>query len=237
MINLSIHTQPDDESCGPTSLHAIYNYYDFFVPLEQIVTTVERSLSGGTLGCLLGKHALQNGFSSIIYVNNVSVFDPTWFEQDGQISIEVLKRKLKAQLAHKRQRGLLSATKGYLDYLELGGQVRFKTINANLLNHFFEQKIPIITGLSATYLYNCARERYANGKSIYDDIAGKPCGHFVILCGYNEDDCLVTIADPHRENPLSHDNYYKVEINRLINAIMLGVLTYDAILLIIKPRE
>lgn len=44
------------------------------------------------------------------------------------------------------------------------------------------------------------------------------------------------VADPHRENPLSHDNYYKVSSNRLINAIMLGVLTYDANLLVIQPK-
>ena len=58
----------------------------------------------------------------------------------------------------------------------------------------------------------------------------------MILCGYDEQKRHVVVADPHRENPLSHDNYYKVSSNRLINAIMLGVLTYDANLLIIQPK-
>lgn len=48
---------------------------------------------------------------------------------------------------------------------------------------------------------------------------------------------LVVVADPHPTNPLFKDNYYKVSVNRLINSIMLGVLTYDANLLIIEPKE
>ena len=79
MINLAIHTQPDDETCGPTSLHAIYRYFGTNCALEDVVNTVERSLSGGTLASLLGKHALYQGFKTTLYVNNVTLFDPTWF--------------------------------------------------------------------------------------------------------------------------------------------------------------
>lgn len=236
MIKLSIHTQPDDESCGPTCLHAIYSHYKRTVDLHDIIKTVERSHSGGTLACLLGKHALSDGFKTTIYVNNVSIFDPSWFEE-GAASNEFLALKLEAQLRYKRARNITQVSNGYLSYMKMGGKIRFETLNLELLNRYFQQNIPIITGLSATYLYNCARERFIKGKSVYDDIQGKPCGHFVVLCGYDEKEQLVTIADPHRENPLLRDNYYKVKIDRLINAIMLGVLTYDANLLIIQPRE
>ena len=119
----------------------------------------------------------------------------------------------------------------------MGGQVYFKSIDVQVLKHYFDQKIPIITGLNATYLYRCAREKYTPaGKAIFDDVKGGPCGHFVVLCGYDEHHKLVVVADPHRENPLSHDNYYKVSSHRLINAIMLGVTSYDANLLIIRPK-
>jgi len=82
MIPLQIRTQPDDETCGPTSLHAIYQHYALPITLEQIIQEVERSVSGGTLAPLLGKHALQNQFSSTIYVNNLNLFDPSWFKGD-----------------------------------------------------------------------------------------------------------------------------------------------------------
>jgi hypothetical protein len=238
MIELTIHTQPDDETCGPTSLHAIYRYYGLHLDLGDVVKSVERSISGGTLAPMLGKHALLNGFNVTLYTNNLNIFDPSWFNYDkGRASQELLKIKLNAQMRHKKTKANLQVSKAYLDFISHGGEVRFRTLSVQLLKEYFKQQIPILTGLSATYLYRSSRERYVKGEAIYDDIRGTPCGHFVVLCGYDARKRLVVVADPHRENPISHDNYYKVSSNRLINAIMVGVLTYDANLIIIQPKE
>jgi len=237
MIELPINSQPDDETCGPTSLQAVYSYYGLDIPLDEVVNKVERSLSGGTLTPMLGKHALLQGFDTKIYINNLNIFDPTWFDSDKGDSTLLL-QKLHAQLRYKRRAGFIQDSKAYMDYLTLGGKIDFKTLSVQLLKEYFNQNIPIITGLSATYLYGSARERFSsNGESFFDDIRGTPCGHFVVLCGYDETNKLVIVADPHRENPISHNNYYKVSSHRLINAILLGVLTYDANLLIIKPKS
>lgn len=238
MIDLTIHTQPDDETCGPTSLHSIYRYYGLDIDLGEVIRSVERSISGGTLAPMLGKHALLNGFKVTLYINNLNIFDPTWFDfEQGHACQNLLRIKLQAQMKHKRNQGILQASKAYLEYLDLGGEVRFRTLSVQLLKDYFSKNIPILTGLSATYLYRSSRERYVNSEAVYDDIRGTPCGHFVVLCGYDERRRLVVVADPHRENPISHNNYYKVSSNRLINAIMVGVLTYDANLLIIQPKE
>jgi hypothetical protein len=237
MIDLTIHTQPDDETCGPTCLHAIYTHYGLKLPLEEVIRDVERSFSGGTLAPLLGKHALTQGFDTTIYINNLDVFDPSWFKY-GKSSRDALIAKLEAQMKHKWDKGIVQSSLGYQQYLALGGDVRFRTLSVQLLKAYFKKKIPILTGLSATYLYRSAREHFTKeGVAFYDDIRGTPCGHFVILCGYDDQKQHVIVADPHRENPLSHDNYYKVSSTRLINAILLGVLTYDANLLIIQPKR
>ncbi|VEG91972.1 C39 family peptidase [Legionella spiritensis] len=237
MIDICIHTQPDDESCGPTSLQAIYHYYGLDIPLEEVIHSVERSHSGGTLAPMLGKHALQQGFEATIYINSLNIFDPTWFEH-GEADSKLILQKLTAQMRYKRKADILQASKAYMEYVLHGGTIRFRTLSVQLLKDYFKKKIPILTGLSATYLYRSARERYtSSGEAFYDDIRGTPCGHFVVLCGYDDRKRLIVVADPHRENPLSHDNYYKVSIHRLINAIMLGVLTYDANLLIIQPKS
>ena len=236
MINLTIHTQPDDESCGPTSLHAIYNYYGLNVDLKKLISTVERSPSGGTIAPMLGMHALTHGFQTTIYINNLDIFDPTWFDHtNGSVCPQKLTTKLTTQLRFKKTKNIKSATKAYLNYLHLGGEVRFCILNAHLLKKYFAQNIPILAGLSATYLYKSSRERYINGEAIFDDIRGTTCGHFVVLCGYDGNSRLVTVADPHRANPISQDNYYKVNSRHLINAIMVGVLTHDANLIIIQP--
>lgn len=237
MIDLTISTQPDDETCGPTCLQAIYSYYGLSITLKNVIEEVERSMSGGTLAPMLGQHALTLGFDTIIYANNLDVFDPTWFEPNESTANHLI-AKLDAQMKYKWDKGIIQSSLAYQKYLRHGGKVRFHTLSVPLLKEYFNQKIPILTGLSATYLYRSAREKYSkDGTALYDDIRGTPCGHFVVLCGYDDKNRHIIVADPHRENPLSHDNYYKVSSNRLINAIMLGVYTYDANLLIIQPKE
>ena len=186
---------------------------------------------------MLGKDALKRGFKAKIYVNNVSIFDPTWFDRVTGDRKKLIK-KLKEQLKYKNTPDVLQESESYIDYLALGGDICFKTISVQLLKQYFRRNIPILTGLSATYLYRSSRELYTpDGKCSYDDIRGTPCGHFVVLCGYDKKNRLIVVADPEQTNPLSKDNYYKVNGHRLINAIMLGVLTYDANLLIIEPQE
>jgi len=237
MIDLTINTQPNDETCGATCLHAIYRYYGLNLSLDDIINSVERSISGGTLSSMLGKHALMQGFDATIFVNNMKIFDPTWFK-NSKASSEILLKKLKSQGKFKHSKGLAQASKGYQDFLTLGGTIRFKTLDVKTLKDFFDKKIPVLTGLSSTYLYRSARECFtSDGESYFDDIRGEPCGHFVVLCGYDENHKLVVVADPFRTNPFTNDNYYKVSSTRIINAILLGVLTFDATLLIIEPKK
>lgn len=236
MLEIVIQIQPDDETCGPTSLHSIYKYYGSNITLPEIIKTVERSSSGGTLSPLLGKHALQQGFETRIYIYNLSLFDPTWFQKKGYNN-QFLIEKLEAQMQFKKDAYIEEETLAYLDYLKLGGTLHFQALDLRLLKKYFTQGIPIITALSATYLYRSAREFFTpDGKSIYDDIRGTPCGHFVVLCGYDAKARMVIVADPHPANPYFKESYYKVSVNRLVNSIMLGVLTYDANLLIIQPK-
>ncbi len=237
MLDLIMKPQPDDETCGPTCLNAIYQYYSLNEPLSQTISNVERSRSGGTLAPLLGLHALDHNLDALIYVNNLDVFDPTWFKQHAANPADLIK-KLEAQLSYKKEPAIQESSYAYIEFLTKGGAVRYQTLTVSLLKHFFKQNIPILTGLSATYLYNSARESFTpEGRSSYDDIRGTPCGHFVVLCGYDEKHRHIIVADPHRENPLSHNNYYKVSSNHLINAILLGVYTYDANLLVVSQRD
>lgn len=232
MIPIKILSQPDDTTCGPTSLHAVYNYYHDPISLEQVIKEIIYLETGGTLEVILGCHALRRGYKATIYTYNVNIFDPTWFTSKHTD----IRTKLKQQLAAKGGERLRIATEAYIEFLELGGIIKFKDLTVSLLNGFFKQGIPVLTGLSATYLYQSAREYTGNkNRTLYDDIHGFPCGHFVILCGYEEENRLVVVADPYAANPVSENNYYSVKISRLINSIMLGIATHDANLLIIEP--
>ena len=234
MIDIEINTQPDDETCGPTCLHAIYRYYNYDISLEEVTKTVKRSLSGGTLAPYLGLHALERGVTASILINNMDIFDPSWFEHsEACVNLSV---KLEEQLKYKKDEGILQSSIAYQEFLKAQGIIKFKFLSVELLKEYFSYNLPIITGLSSTYLYNSPREVYKNKKSYYDDIKGSPCGHFVIIAGFDEIHQRVVVIDPFKENPLSRNNYYKVSSHRLINAILMGMVTYDANLLIIQPK-
>jgi hypothetical protein len=45
------------------------------------------------------------------------------------------------------------------------------------------------------------------------------------------------VADPLHDNPGFGQQYYSVNVEHLISAIMLGIVTYDANLLMIEPAK
>jgi hypothetical protein len=222
--------QPDLFTCGPTSLHAVYRFYNDEIPLHQVIAETGRLDDGGTLGVLLGSHALKRGYTATIYTFNLTVFDPTWF---GVEKVD-LTAKLKAQMQVKKEEKLQLASRAYIEFLSQGGKIRMKDLTAGLLRHYLRRSFPILTGLSATYLYQCARETGVFPQP--DDILGLATGHFVVLCGYDEIERMAHVADPFLPNPLGSDHYYEVDLDRLVCAILLGVLTYDANFLIIRPK-
>ena len=70
-----------------------------------------------------------------------------------------------------------------------------------------------------------------------DDIRGMPGGHFVVLHGYDHARRTVHVADPYGDNPLTGSSGYEAPMDRLMCAILLGIVTYDANLLILEPRR
>lgn len=233
-LTLEILAQPTDETCGPACLHAVYRFLEDPLPLERVVDEVTHLGTGGTLAAYLGLHALTRGYRATLYTYNLELFDPTWFtEPDGY-----LQKRLRQQAEVKAsKRRLLIATEAHLEYLEAGGSLQFEELSPDLIRRLLSRGLPIMTGLSATYLYGCARELYdAKAGSTYDSVRGDPTGHFVVLHGYDPSTDSVLVADPYQGNPLSDGHSYRVGIVRLLGAIMLGVLSYDGNLLVIEPE-
>ncbi len=229
-LKLEILPQPDDTTCGPTCLHALYQFHNDPLPLEQVIDEVEEIEGRGTLAVLLACHALNRGYDAIIYTYNLPVFDPTWFGPDAP----PLAQRLQEQMEAKESPRLHVATRGYLEFLRLGGLVRMEDLTSELIRRYLLRGIPLLTGLSATFLYRDAREYGPLAES--DDVRGVPAGHFVVLCGYDRKTRNVLVADPLMPNPHGTEHLYELDIDRVVNAILLGILTHDANLLILQPR-
>lgn len=229
-LPLTILSQPTESTCGPTCLHAVYKFYQDFITLEEVISGVETLEDGGTLAVFLGSHALQRGYRATIISYDLHFFDPTWFSTDPVVD---LRQKLKLQARHKHDPKLQVVTNAYLHFIEQGGIVKFRDFNSALISDCFESGKPVIAGLSATFLYQSARET-AGETGDYDDVRGYSSGHFVVLHGYDDAERNVHVADPLGPNPISEDRNYRIGIDRIVCATLLGVLTYDANLLIIE---
>ncbi len=233
-LDFQIAAQPDGVTCGPTCLHGIYRYFGDDISLGEVVGGVDMLTEGGggTLDVFLANHALGRGYRVTLYTYNLYLFDPTW----AHLPVPELVARLQLQAEVKEDSKLRTASAGYMRFLELGGRLRFEDLRPALFRRFLGRGIPIMTGLSATYLYQARRE--IPETNLPDDTRGVPVGHFVVLSGYDRATRLVDVADPYEWNPLSGQRYYSVELHRLVGAVLLGSLTYDANLLVIElPRR
>ncbi len=228
-LQLEIPAQPNDATCGPTALHGVYRYYGDDISLTQVIDEVEPIETGGTLAVNLARHALARGYGARIYTYNVHIFDPTWFAPGVDIS-----ERLRRQADYKTDPKLRAATDAYLDFLAGGGRLLFEELGPDLIRRHLREGHPVLTGLSATYLYGSMREFGEEGLTD-DDVRGVPTGHFVVLYGYRPGAREVLVADPLGDNPRYGEHYYAVGVDRLLGAIFLGILTYDANLLVLEP--
>jgi len=232
-LSVPISAQPDDTTCGPTCLQAIYRYYGDMTSLSQVIREVQTLPGGGTLAALLGCHALSRGYAARLYTFDLTLFDITWFAGDEAL----LAQKLRAQLAQKPNARMQEATAAHLRFLELGGEIRFEDLTAAMIRDIVKRDRPILAGLSATYLYRTARERDQGGQLVYDDLSGEPSGHFVVISGYDAERRVTHIDDPLLPNPISASQHYDVTLHHLVCAVMLGIITQDANLLVLSPRK
>ncbi len=223
--------QPDDVSCGPTSLHAIYSRHEHHVSLTTLLDEVEQLEGGGTLGVRLGIDALKRGFKVRMFTYNLKVFDPSWRGLSG----DALIKKLQRQKKFKESKKLQVASDSYIEYIRRGGEICFRELSVDLHKYYLRKNVPILAGLSATYLYQTPRERVVSEKrSVFDDVRGDASGHFVVLYEYLKG--RISVADPYPKNPIAAGLNYSMEAHHVINSILLGIITYDANFLVIAPR-
>lgn len=227
--------QPDDATCGPTCLRKVYDFFGVQVDMEEIIAALERNDDGGTLAVYLGIAALKRGLRARIYAYDLRIFDPTWFG----LTTEELIDRVRLRFPYLDDPKRLRAAYAYIRFMENGGELAFEELKPALLKKIIDREHPILAGLSATYLYRFPRERWDEEaeKLVEDDVAGEPIGHFVVISGYDQWGRRLTVLDPSEHVPTTEHGRVVVDSDRLINAILLGDMTYDAVLLEVWPPE
>lgn len=230
LLDVPALRQPDDFSCGPTCLFKVLRGFGDQRRFEEVDALVRRTDNGGTLGVFVGQAAIDLGYEATIYSYNLRVCDPTW----SVLPPPQLADKLAARAAVVQEPKLRDAIDAYSKFVRSGGHVRFDDLSVELLVALLDAGHPIMCGLSATYLYQTPRENpQTNG---IDDVAGEPEGHFLVVCGYRQHGRHFIVSDPYRGLPMTVTGTYEVGAQRLLNAILLGDVTHDGVLLVVAPR-
>ncbi len=224
-IALDVPPQPTETTCGPTCLYAVYRLIGEEITHHEVIAQTHALDEGGTLAVHLGIHALERGLRATLYSFNLDLLDPTWFNTPGIDLMERLARQAEVRPSPKQRHASLS----YERFLRLGGTVRMTDLGHELLSRYIDRGVPLLAGVSATYLYQCARE-LDDGN--YDDLAGRPQGHFVVIAGRRGDEVLV--RDPWHAHDRGTPGSYWLPMGRFVHAMLLGVLTYDGTLLAVE---
>ncbi|MEZ6139374.1 MAG: cysteine peptidase family C39 domain-containing protein [Zavarzinella sp.] len=233
-LKFKVTPQPTETTCGPAVLHSIYRYWDLEISLPRVLREVEQMDGGGTYSVYLAHDAIKRGLRARIYTCDLQLFDPSWFASRTIDLRTKLWQQIKAGHLTKR---LNVHARAYLDFLDAGGEILMREPATLLISRFLRQRIPVIAGLCSTWLYRSTRERWHNEQSIPDDITGTPTGHFVVVHGIDPTRRRFDIADPLLQKPFPGRHNYDVPIRRFFNALMLGIMTNDAKLLVIEPRS
>src|SRR5512141_442066 len=109
-LPVKILPQPDETTCGPTCLHAIYRYWGEEESRQTGIGRAQRFVQGGTVAVFLACDALRKGYAATIYTYNLMVFDPTWFARPR---VDIGER-LALQRSYKPDPRLALVTEGYL---------------------------------------------------------------------------------------------------------------------------
>ena len=230
-IDLHPLRQPDEVSCGPTCLTVVLWHLGDTHSFEEVDARVDRNREGGTIAVFLGRAALDLGYRATLTSYNVRIFDPTWRDLSSDELIDRLVRR-RATLDDEK---LAVAHDAYVSFLREGGSVSFEELRPRLLFDWLRQGVPVLCGLSSTYLYRAPRENPWTQEA--DPIGGQPAGHFVVVCGADRARKTFTVYDPYPGHPMGEQARYEVAARRLLNAILLGDVTHDAVLLTVEPQE
>jgi len=221
--------QPDDVSCGPTSMAMVCRFHGDRLAIGEALGSIERNEDGGTLAVHIGRAALARRYHVRIWTWNLRLFDPSWHELPrAALLAKVRARRRVASRAKARY-----ALGAYARFLAAGGEVAFAELDRGLLVSVLARGRPLLVGLSATYLYGTPREDPRTNQP--DDVGGEPVGHFVVIGGYEDDGRRFVVVDPMADSPLGPHGERVVEATRLLNAVLLGQITYDAVLLEMWP--
>ena len=214
---------------------------------------IDLSGGGDALSLYINGVKVQDGGSDLVIDssttwNDVVTAINTTAALGGEIEVPTLDGKVSLKIPAETQTGKVFRLRGKGVRPVRGGAQGDRLVTVHVetpvkltdaqreLLEAFEQSLGSGAGEGVAKKHRPRQHSFLDSvRRFFDDLRGEPMGHFVVLSGMQDD--TVFVADPYKENPLAGKSYYDVPINRLLNAILLGIVTYDANMLIVQPQH
>ena len=221
-ISIDRYAQPDNITCGPTSLRMVMNYYGKEVSHEDVMEHFTIFPGIGVLDPHIAMAAMNYGFNVKIISYNYRVIHPSW----ESLSSDMLLKKLQDYMPEITNYKDSVSASGYINYLKRGGRIEYYPLSKELIVSYLKEGQILIAALDMEYLYE--------GTVDWSAAAPEPSSHFVVVHGYDPGAVKFEISDSWYEVSVPNENgHYFVSTARLITAILLGFQVNDADLVII----
>ncbi len=154
-LGFTVEPQPDDVTCGPACLHGVYRHYGDPISLESVMSDLKMLEEGGTLDVFLANHALA------------AATRPRYTPTTCSCSIRPGStcRATSCVLGSKRRRpsrrNVLDCKPPLAATTSSCGSAAsssLRDLEPALLRNLLNRGTPVITGLSATFLYRSVRD-------------------------------------------------------------------------------
>ncbi|MCM8820060.1 MAG: hypothetical protein NC925_04615 [Candidatus Omnitrophica bacterium] len=164
-LNFNFNSKIYYQNCGLTSLNLLFRYYKISgIPKDLIRKNRNNSLWISDLGII----ALKKGFKVNLFTYSQRIFKPEWFDLPKHRILQKLYRKEKNLLINL-------ARKSIIEFLKLGGEIKFKILNAKTLKFYIKNKKPLLMTVSSGIIHH----------------RSMPGGHFVVLIGYDKRNFII----------------------------------------------
>lgn len=207
------YDQEEVYSCIPACLQQVFQYYKKHITQQEILGTLKNPTKGMSVP-KAGLFAKRYGFYPTIVTNNISIFDPVWFQLNNKKLIQNLGRRRKFVNTYYQ-----SLIDDYVAYFKMGGHIAFNTIKRALLVQSLYRNTPVIAELSSTFLYK--KSKSIKPGHFDSPFQGEIDGHGVVVAGFSKNKFKIVDPDS-KNNPYGKKGTYWILADELIASIFIA---------------
>ncbi|MBD3280341.1 hypothetical protein GF389_02360 [Candidatus Dojkabacteria bacterium] len=198
--------------CGPLCLVNIFENLGDKALVEDIMEDLGVTENEITYLPQLALYAHKNNLKIKYLQSNPREISPNWKGLESDKYLETLK---KFQEEMDKESIWKKNLKFLIEYIEAGGEIEVDDLSREKISQYLAEGYVVLAAVEQTWLWG---KRKVKGKIEYDDLKGKPSGHFVVIYKEDGDDFLV--SDPYPTGLEGKEGLYRVSKDTMLVSIL-----------------